>query len=283
MTPTRGRGRQPAGRRRSGGSDRGTERKAERGLGGDQVEGRQAVRELLLAGNRRVREVLVATGQDEREVLEDILELARGAGVGIREVNRGRLQSVARTENPQGVVALAAPLAEQTLEGLVTRGTGGRAPFLLAVDGVTDPGNLGALLRAAECAGVNGVLLPRHRAVHVTPTVTKAAAGAVEHLPMALVGGLASALRDLARLRVWTVGLDAAGSVPIWDLPVADEPVALVVGAEGRGLSRLVRQRCDALAAIPQLGQLSSLNVATAGAVACYEVARQRRVQPGHG
>ena len=122
-----------------------------------------------------------------------------------------------------------------------------------------------------------GVVLPRHRAAHVTPTVAKAAAGAVEHLPIALVSGLPSALSRLKELGVWSVGLDGAGDTSLFgDLAVATEPVCLVLGAEGKGLSRLVRERCDVLAAIPLRGALASLNVSAAAAVACYEVARRR-------
>lgn len=247
----------------------------ERGLGGEQVEGRQAVRELLVAGRRRVREVLVASDVDDMGPLHDIAELALAEGVPVREVTRRRLAAEARTEAPQGVIARAAPLVDVDLDDLAAP-QAGRPPFLLAVDGVTDPGNLGALLRSAECAGVTGVVLPRHRTVHVTPTVTKAAAGAVEHLPMALVGGLPSAIRRLRELGVWVLGLDAAGERPLFDLPLRDEPVCLVLGSEGAGLSRLVRQRCDLVVRIPLLGNLASLNVAAAGALACYEVARRR-------
>jgi len=167
-------------------------------------------------------------------------------------------------------------VAEVALDDLARRRPTGRAPFLLALDGVTDPGNVGALLRSAEGAGVSGVVLPRHRAVHVTPAVTKAAAGAVEHLPMALVGGLPSALARLAELGVWVVGLDADAEGSLWDLPVAGEAVAIVLGAEGTGLGRLTRQRCDHVASIPLRGRLGSLNVAAAGALACFEVARRR-------
>ena len=152
----------------------------------------------------------------------------------------------------------------------------GTAPFLLAVDGVTDPGNLGALLRSAECAGVTGVVLPRHRAVHITPTVTKAAAGAIEYLPMAVVGGLPTAITRLREQGVWVVGLDMDGDDTLFDFALADEPVMLVLGAEGKGLSRLVRARCDTVASIPISGRLGSLNVAAAGALACFEVARRR-------
>ncbi len=149
--------------------------------------------------------------------------------------------------------------------------------FLLVLDGITDPGNVGAILRTAECAGVTGVVLPRHRAVHVSPTVTKIAAGAVEHLPMALVPGIPAALTRLQELGVLTVGLDMGGEASVFDLPIGDrQPVALVLGAEGKGLARLVRERVDLLARIPMSGSLNSLNVAMASAVACFEVVRQR-------
>jgi 23S rRNA (guanosine2251-2'-O)-methyltransferase len=175
------------------------------------------------------------------------------------------------------VVARCQPLREVDLDHLA-RPSGGDAPFLLAFDGVTDPGNLGAALRSAEGAGVTGVVLPRHRSVHVTPTVAKAAAGAIEHLPMAVVGGLPAAITSLRDLGVWVIGLDAAAERALHELPLGDGPVALVLGAEGKGLSRLVRQRCDAVARIPLRGHLASLNVAAAAAIACFEVRRQRDV-----
>jgi 23S rRNA (guanosine2251-2'-O)-methyltransferase len=142
---------------------------------------------------------------------------------------------------------------------------------------VTDPGNLGALLRSAEGAGATGVVLPKHRTVHVTPTVAKAAAGAVEHLPMAVVPGLPAALSRAKQLGCWIVGLDDASDRSLFELEdLGREPVVLVLGAEGSGLSRLVRSRCDIVVSIPMRGHLSSLNVAAAAALACYEVARQR-------
>jgi 23S rRNA (guanosine2251-2'-O)-methyltransferase len=241
------------------------------------VEGRQAVRELLLAGRRPVREVWVLADQEPAPILDDVAALAEAERVPVRTVGRSKFFAEARCEAPQGVLAKAAPLPEVALEELLVGGAGRVAPFLLAVDGVTDPGNLGALLRSAECAGATGVILPRHRAVHITPTVTKAAAGAVEHLPMAVVGGLPSALQELRRAEVWVVGLDGEGDTELWSLPAGDRPIALVLGAEGSGLSRLVRQRCDALVRIPLRGSLGSLNVAAAGALACFEVARARR------
>ena len=209
-------------------------------------------------------------------VLDDIAELAQSVGVAVRDVTRAKLASAARTEAPQGVLAKAAPLPEVELDDLLVGIRHGVHPFLLVVDGVTDPGNLGALLRSAECAGVTGVVLPRHRAVHVTPTVTKAAAGSIEYLPMTLVGGLPTAIRHLQESGMWVVGLDASGPRSLFDLDLADRPVALVLGAEGAGLSRLVRERCDVVVSIPLGGRIGSLNVAAAGALACFEVARRR-------
>jgi 23S rRNA (guanosine2251-2'-O)-methyltransferase len=235
-----------------------------RGLGGEQVEGRQAVRELLVAGARKVRELWVANDLDDRGTIADILDIAADRRIPIREVSRKRLDAEARTEAPQGLLAKAAPLPEADLDDLMRRRPGFPRPFLVAVDGVTDPGNLGAVLRSAEGAGATGVVLPRHRTVHVTPTVTKAAAGAIEYLPMAIVSGLPAALARMKGAGVWVVGLDDA----------ADRSV---LGAEGSGLSRLVRERCDLVLSIPMNGRLSSLNVSAAAALACYEVARQRR------
>lgn len=233
------------------------------------------MRELLIAGRRRVRELLVSDDRDDARPLQDLVDLATGEGVPVRIVSGRRLLAEARTDAPQGVVARAAPVREHDLDDLAAT-RDGVAPFLVALDGVTDPGNLGAVLRSAECAGATGVVLPRHRAAHLTPAATKAAAGAIEHLPMAVVGGLPTALASLRDHGVWIVGLDAGGDRSLFELEVGPEPVCLVLGAEGRGLSRLVRQRCDVVASIPLRGQLGSLNVAAAAALACYEVARHR-------
>ncbi len=277
--PGRGRaqpGGRGAGRRSSDG--RPARAKAPKGLGGEQVEGRQAVRELLLAGRRQALEVVFASGLDDAPILDDIIDLADENKVPMREVSRSKFDATARTESSQGVIALAQPVPEHGLDELARASdrSVGPAPFLLAVDGVTDPGNLGALLRSAECAGVTGVVLPRHRSAHLSPTVTKAAAGAIEHLPMTLVGGLPAALARLSELGVWVVGLDSAAADPLFELKVAAEPVVLVMGSEGRGLSRLVSRRCDTVVSIPLRGSLGSLNVSAAGALACYEIARRR-------
>ena len=244
-----------------------------KGVGGDQVEGRQAVRELLLGG-RRVHELWLV--DDDHGPLADIAELAAALRVPTKRVSFGKLRAAARSEAPQGVLARCAPLEEADLDDLLRARAGRPAPFLVAVDGVTDPGNLGALLRSAEGNGATGVILPRHRTVHVTPTVAKAAAGAIEHLPIALVGGLPAALERAKKAGAWVVGLDGGGDRRIDEVELAVEPVVLVLGAEGAGLSPLVRRRCDLVAAIPMRGRLGSLNVAAAGAIATYEVARHR-------
>ena len=259
--------------------------------------GRQAVRELLGAGSRAVREVLLASGLRPAGILDDIIDLADEAGVSIREVARGRIEKLAEGATHQGVLALAAPLPTFSLEealglaygpdaGSASGGqtdSGGQANSgggpTLVLDGVSDPGNLGALLRTASCAGTRAVVLPRHRAARITPVVTKSAAGAVEHLRFVAASGIPSALTEFSRLNVWTVGLESSADVSLWDLDLENAPAALVLGAEGRGLSRLTRKRCDALVHIPTEGALATLNVTAAGAVALFEFARRRGVR----
>lgn len=255
-------------------------RRTPRGLGGDQIEGRQAVRELLLAGKRRVDEVLMIEDLAGADVLADIEELGQELGVTVRRVTRRHLTAEALTESHQGVIARAAPLEEVDFDRLVDD----PRAFLLVLDGITDPGNLGAILRTAECAGVTGVVLGRHRSAHITPTVTKAAAGAIEHVPLTLVAGIPTAIATLNERGVMTIGLDGGAPRSIFDLDdAATGPVALVMGAEGSGLSRLVRERVGVLASIPLAGELNSLNVGTATAVACFEVVRVRGRASGQG
>ena len=248
----------------------------EKTLGGYQVEGRQAVRELLIAGTRKVHEIWIASELDDGGTVGDIVELARSLRVPIQEVSRKRLDMEARSEAPQGVLAKAAALPEIEFDQFLKR-VAGTPPFLVAVDGVTDPGNLGAILRSAEGAGVTGVVLPRHRAVHITPTVAKAAAGAIEHVPMSVVAGIPNALARMKDAGIWIVGLDDGGDRNLFELgDLAREGICLVLGAEGAGLSRLVRERCDLIVHIPMRGRLASLNVSAAAALAVYEVARHR-------
>ncbi len=268
--PSRGPARQDAGR--TGGSAGGA-----KGLGGRQVEGRQAVRELLIAERRKVHEVWISAELDGDPGVADIVEIAAARRVPLLHVARARLEREARSEAPQGVLAHAAEIPEADLGALLRVGPAGKPPFLVAVDGVTDPGNLGAIIRSCDGAGVSGVLLPRHRSVHVTPTVAKASAGAVEYVPMALVPGLPAALKQLSERGIWVVGLDDDADRSLYEIgPLATEPICVVLGAEGAGLSRLVRERCDSIVGIPMAGHVSSLNVSTAAAISLYEVSRSR-------
>ncbi len=243
-----------------------------KGPGGDRVEGRQAVRELLLADKRRVREIVMQTGLDDAPILEDISMLAEDRRVPIREVGRGSFDSMSDTESAQGVLADADPLPTVELEDLLDE----PKPFLILIDGLTDPHNLGAIFRSADAAGVTGIILPRHRSARISATVSKTAAGAIEHVPVANVAGVPTAIQQLQKRDVWVIGLDEGGSRTIFDLDLADQPLCLVLGAEGPGLSRLTRERCDELVSIPMQGSVASLNVSAAATVAMFDVARRR-------
>jgi 23S rRNA (guanosine2251-2'-O)-methyltransferase len=264
------------GRGRAADRSKGGERKgpAPKRDVGQQVEGRQAVRALLTAGTRRVHDVWLST---DGEGLDDLAALAETAGARVRRVPGDQIERRARTEAPQGVVAFAAPVPTGDLDALLTD----PAAFLVALDGVTDPGNLGAIMRTAETAGATGMIVPTHRAVGLTPAVAKAAAGALEYLPVAFVSGVPGALDRAKRAGVWCVALDGDGDRSVFDLTVADAPIVLVLGAEGRGVSRLARQRCDVVASIPMHGRIESLNVSAAAAVACTEIARRRTAGSG--
>lgn len=243
------------------------------GVGGDQVEGRHAVLELLRAKRRAVRKILLAEGQDASELLDAIEFEAQRQRVPVQVVSMARLDREAKTEGHQGVVALAAALDTVLLDDLVAD----PRAFLLVCDGVTDPRNLGAMLRSAEGAGVTGVVLPRHRSARISPTAAKTAAGAIEYLRFCDVGGIPAALDQLTRAGVMTVGLAGESPNSLYDLELGSGPIALVVGGEEKGLSALTRKRCATVVSIPQMGQISSLNAGVAVSIAAFEAARQRR------
>jgi 23S rRNA (guanosine2251-2'-O)-methyltransferase len=238
-------------------------------VGGEDVEGRRAVLELLRAGAREVRSVWVSQAVEPDETIDEIVA---AAGSKLRMVSPESLRATAQTDAPQGVLARAEPLRSADLDALLAD----PHAFLVALDGVTDPRNLGAIVRAAETAGVTGIVMPKHRSAPVSATAAKTAAGAIEYVPMALVGGIPAALERAKRAGVWCIGLDGDGGQTLTDLAFATEPLALVLGAEGRGLATLTKKRCDAVVRIPMHGSLTSLNVATAAAVACHEIARRR-------
>jgi 23S rRNA (guanosine2251-2'-O)-methyltransferase len=237
------------------------------------------VRELLRAGRRAVREVFVDDDDGGSATTAEIGRLAARAGVLVRRVSSHELRRLAASEVPQGVVAFAAPIQPVSLSSL-TSGSLER-PFLVVLDGVTDPQNLGAVMRTALSAGATGVVIPRHHSARLTPSAVKAAAGAVEHLPIALAPGVPAALQSLHAAGVWSIGLDESGSVDLDAVELFDQPVALVLGAEGAGLGSLTKDRCDVVARIELAGPIPSLNVSAAAAVACFAVARRRRRSAG--
>ena len=270
--PPRGAGR--AGSMPGGAARRGASRDKE-GLGGEQIEGRHAVLELLKARRRAIQRIFVADGQDPSDVLDAIELEAQRQRVSVQLVSMARLDREARTEGHQGVMAIAGRLKTVSLESLLEHDR----PFLLVCDGVTDPRNLGAMLRSADGAGVTGVVLPRHRSARISPTVTKTAAGAIEYLTFCDVGGIPSAIDQLNKAGVMTVGLAGESKESIYGLDLGSVPVALVVGGEEKGLAPLTRKRCAKVVSIPQLGRISSLNAGVALSVAAFEVARQRNLR----
>lgn len=271
-------GRPPRGggpRNTSAAPNTGTRRNPTRekeGLGGEQVEGRQAVLELLKARRRSIQKIYVADQQDSSEILDEIEREAQRQRVPIQIIAMARLDREARTEGHQGVVAFCSRLDSVSLDVLL----GHKHPFLLVCDGVTDPRNLGAMLRSADGAGVTGVVVPRHRAARISPSVTKTAAGAIEYLTFADVGGIPAAIDQMNKAGVLTVGLAGESKDSIYDLDLGSIPVAIVVGGEEKGLAALTRKRCQAVVSIPQLGKISSLNASAALSIAAFEVARQR-------
>ena len=226
-----------------------------------------------------MRELLLASGREPDAATSELLDLARAAGVKVRTVERGQLDDATEGLVHQGVVAVAPPFGTVTLAQVLERAaTAGEPPLLVALDGVTDPHNLGSIARTAEAVGAHGLLLPGRRTASVTPVVEKAAAGALAHLPVAEVGNLVRALGQLGEAGVWSLGLHGDAEVALADHPLAGEACVLVVGAEGAGLSRLTRERCDALVRLPMRGRVGSLNASVAAAVALYELRRQREL-----
>jgi 23S rRNA (guanosine2251-2'-O)-methyltransferase len=235
--------------------------------------GRNPVYEAL-RGRRRVRRIYVAAGVRHTQSIASLLSLATQAGVAVEQPERDELDRLLRRSDHQGVAASVDPYPYVGLDELLP-GPDEPWPLYLALDELQDPQNFGSLLRTAEAVQVRGVLLPAHRSVDVTGAVCKASAGAVEHLAICRVTNLARALARLQDARVWIFGLDASGPDAFdrldWRLPAC-----VVVGSEGAGLGRLVRQRCDRLVALPMAGRLNSLNAAVAGSIVLYHAWRAR-------
>ncbi len=240
----------------------------------EQIEGRRPVLEALRAG-RPIDELLISGGSRSAGALAEIEKLAEASGVRIRRMPRRELDALAKTRNPQGVIAVGISHTYATLDDLFERARD-ETPLLVALDGVTDPQNLGALARSAEAAGAHGILFPRRRSAGITDAAIRASSGALEHIACVQVANLTRALEELKGRGVWIVGLDGSGERTIYELGSAADPICVVVGGEGAGLSRLVREHCDVVVRIPMRGRVESLNASAAGAIALFEIGRVR-------
>lgn len=241
----------------------------------DVVEGRNPVLEALRAG-RPINKILIAQGVVQPAVVVEILRLAKEAGALVERVDRRAIDRLSTTGRSQGVVALVAVKTYADLDQLLEIGRiRGEPPLLILLDGIQDPHNLGAIIRTADGAGIHGVVIPGRRAAGLTASVARSSAGAVEHVPVARVGNLSNAMARLAKDNVWTVGIDPSGSSDYTEVDYR-QATAIVIGAEGKGLSRLVKERCDILASVPMRGKVASLNASVAAALVMYEAMRQR-------
>jgi 23S rRNA (guanosine2251-2'-O)-methyltransferase len=232
--------------------------------------------EAFHAKTRTFNKILVQKGRGGRE-LEEIVRLARDQRIPVQSSPREQLDRLTGRRPHQGVVGIVSPKGYMTLETLLDRaGEGGRPLFLVVLDGVEDPHNLGAIIRSAEAAGADGVVIPERRAVGLTPTVAKSSAGAIEYLPVARVVNLFQALEAMKSRGAWVVGLTERGKTP-YDAVDLTRPLALVLGGEGGGLRPRTLEACDELVSIPMRGKVSSLNVSVAAGVVAFEVVRQRK------
>lgn len=247
---------------------------------GDLIYGRNGVREALRAGRRHFHELYLAQGVKPNPVIRDIQDLARQRKLPVHPIDRRVLDSWLEGANHQGVMlrAGAYPYAER--EAMLRRAEARREPpFLLLLDRVQDPQNLGSLFRAAEAFGVHGVILTKHRAAHITPAVVNASAGAVEHLRVGMVANLVQEMNALKDAGVWIAGLEAREDALGLDEVDLSGPLAVVVGSEGFGLSRLVAETCDWLVQLPMRGRIHSLNAAVAGAIFLFWAMQARRTE----
>ena len=239
-----------------------------------QLEGRNALTEALKAG-RTIDKVFVAEGNTDRS-LQRLAAQAQEAGAVIVPVDRRKLDQMSFTRSHQGVIALAAAHEYATIDEILEEAASrGQAPLIVICDELSDPHNLGAIMRSAECAGAHGVIIPKRRSVGLTATVAKASAGAMEYMKVARVTNINNTITELKERGVWIFGAAGEGSVPMYKADMTG-PAAIVIGNEGDGLSQLVRKNCDMLVHIPMAGRISSLNASAAASILLYEAVRQR-------
>ena len=238
------------------------------------LEGRNAVTEALRAG-RTIDKLYIASGETDK-ALARLAAMARQAGAAVVECDRRKLDQMSQTGAHQGVIAQAAVHDYCTVdEMLALAKERGEAPLLVLCDELTDPHNLGAILRTAECAGAHGVIIPKRRSVGLTAVVGKASAGAVEYMPVARVANLTQTIEALKKQGVWVFGTAADADTALYSADLKG-PAAIVIGSEGEGMSRLVAESCDFKVSIPMKGHISSLNASAAAAILLYEAVRQR-------
>ena len=241
----------------------------------DLIEGRNAVMEALRAG-RTIDKIFIAKG-DVDKTLGHIASKARSAGIVVTEADRRKLDAMSQTHAHQGVIALCAVKEYSTIEDMLAiAAERGEAPFLVLCDEISDPHNLGAIIRTAECAGAHGVIIPKRRSAGLTSIVGKTSAGAVSYVPVARVPNIPALLEQLQKEGVWVFGTAAEGTTELYSADLKG-PAAIVIGSEGEGMTRLVREKCDFLVSIPMKGKISSLNASAAAAILLYEAVRQRR------
>ncbi len=242
----------------------------------DILYGKNPVLEALRAG-RGVRKLVIASGVRGEPRLREILSLASVRGILIEETSRSHLDDIAHSEHHQGIAGYFHTRPPVSLDTLLDQSI--TPQLLLALDGIQDPHNLGALTRTADAVGADGIIIPKHRSVSVTPAAAKAAAGATEHVPITVVPNMVHALQRLAAAGIWRIGLaeDGTQRYDTFDYTV---PIVIVVGAEGDGMHPLTRRHCDVVVSIPMAGKVSSLNATVAGSILLYEVARQRSFAP---
>ena len=238
------------------------------------LEGRNALTEALRAG-RTIDKVFIADGDIDKS-LQRLAAMAKEAGAVIVPVDRRKLDLMSTTHAHQGVIAQAAAHEYATIDDILAEAAArGQAPLIVICDELSDPHNLGAIMRSAECAGAHGVIIPKRRSVGLTATVAKASAGAVEYMKVARVSNINTCIAELKEKGVWIYGAAGEGSVPMYRSDLTG-PAAIVIGNEGDGLSPLVRKNCDMLVHIPMSGRISSLNASAAASILLYEAVRQR-------
>lgn len=238
------------------------------------IEGRNAVMEALRAGTA-IDKLYVARGGTDR-TLGRLVAQAKQAGAVISECDRRKLDAMSETHSHQGVIAVAAAQAYASVADILRAAADrGEPPLAVVCDEISDPHNLGAIIRSAECAGAHGVIIPKRRSAGLTAVVAKTSAGAVSHLPVARVSNIPALLKELQKEGLWIFGAAAEGDKSLYEADFRS-PAAIVIGSEGSGMSRLVRESCDFLVSIPMKGRVSSLNASAAAAVLLYEALRQR-------